>query len=256
MLIEYDYNLAKRFDSCDLADRYKKFVETKILFSFLGNGKSRRSLDVGTLTGRYLRLLQNRGYWVCGIDVSPVIRDIRIYSSSCQCLHLCQMSAFQMGFRDSTFDLVICMMGTFAHFAPALQEIFLQQASRILNMNGILVISTWNPLCSECSTLQIYADAQRQWILDNSISDEELAALLSKVGFSELSTVHFNFLSNKTVTQEASRLGNLSDSTLLEALGALELKLRMNSASKKQGQMFMTIARKIELRIGVANVDK
>jgi SAM-dependent methyltransferase len=218
MSINYNHNLAERYNSAGLPDEFKKFAEQQLLAEIIGEGNGRSVLDVGTFTGRYLKLLAHLGYRAFGIDISEVIFNLRCKVSRERMFCIIQMSAEQLGFASESFDVVVCMMGTFAHLSLPARKSFLCEAHRILRPKGSLVISTWNPECSDNETLCIYTAQQRSSLLARSPSSEAMVALVRQVGYVDALVLPFAFLRKKDVIRMASSVADLPQQHILHML--------------------------------------
>ena len=152
-------------------------AEQAIVGPLLRYGRARRALDVGTGTGRNLRLLRDAGVTtVVGLDLSQAMLACadasfpRVRSDACR-----------LPFRAAAFDMVSSslMCGDIADLAA-----FIREASRVLTPGGQLVYSDFHPSWAARRWRRTFAAADgRQYELPYCphTIDEHLA-LLDAVG--------------------------------------------------------------------------
>jgi malonyl-CoA O-methyltransferase len=118
-------------------------LEQQTLLSMLPEIDGRPALDAGCGTGRYLRLLRQRGARAAGIERCRVARgDIR-------CLPI----------RSMSVDVVVCglVLGDVANLAGALAEL-----ARVLRLGGRLIYSVVHPIGERAGWSRTFAVAGRQ----------------------------------------------------------------------------------------------
>jgi ubiquinone/menaquinone biosynthesis C-methylase UbiE len=118
-------------------------LEESITLSFISNVRNRKVLDVGCGTGRYCKLLADRGAKVVGIDPSPRMLEHakRKITSNCKFeLHLGRIEDAE--FPTSYFNVVVCAL-TLGHI-PELEPV-IKKVSRIIKSRGRLIISNIHP---------------------------------------------------------------------------------------------------------------
>ncbi|PYP87189.1 MAG: hypothetical protein DMF61_11140 [Blastocatellia bacterium AA13] len=191
MYMKYEYLLPE--------DELKKFLETVNSISVIEDGAVAASLDIGAATGRYPSLLARRGIKTFGVD-----REYRAMSFA----HSRKLSAsryhdwpqFFVGdavalpAAGGSFDLVTCMMGTFAHIGRSQQSAAVKEMLRVLRPSGRIIISTWDVECEHLAFLSMYDEAQKEMIRQSSPRCDEIQALLEESGMKEISVVHFCML--------------------------------------------------------------
>lgn len=99
---------------------------------------TRRALDLGTGTGRYLPILSQVGTRLTvGLDLSMPMLSGQRRGESLVCSDACRLP-----FRDASFDLVCCslMAGDVEHL-----QRWLTEAARVLRPGGHLVYSDFHP---------------------------------------------------------------------------------------------------------------
>lgn len=183
--LEYDTELFLKYDFSLPEDETKKFLETVNLFYLLGAKKPSETLDIGSATGRYPMLLTWMGAKARGIDIEE--RAIRYAEGQMRAdsdWPKYQLAdARSLPFEIPTFDLVTCMMGTFAHIPASDQNDVIAKIFNALLPSGHVAISTWDMECGHLAYLSIYNEKQKDTIRSNSPSAKELMAMLEKAGF-------------------------------------------------------------------------
>ena len=155
------------------------------------------ALDIGTGWGTYPKFLaKNYGIIAWGIDNSE---DAVNYATSKpeDNVNIIKMDATNLSFDDNSFDIVTLMTGTFSHFDDSEKSSLLKNISRILKTNGFIVISTWNPECEFTSFMDVYSDQEKEILMQNSISMNELEHLL--LGFKIISRLKYCFMSKREI---------------------------------------------------------
>ncbi|HZC67311.1 MAG TPA: class I SAM-dependent methyltransferase [Nitrospirales bacterium] len=96
-------------------------------------GRTTRIIDVGCGTGRWSRLLSERGARVTGIDLQPeTLRANRTRLPGCRFI---EMAADSMGFAPSSFDLAVSVT-VIQHIPDAGQDLALKEIRRVLVQGG------------------------------------------------------------------------------------------------------------------------
>jgi len=105
-----------------------------VIENLLKKHKVKSVLDVGPGTGRLMRFLENKGYKVKGLDISPVSAK---YSGATV------GSAIDMPFKNESFD---CVLGLhiIEHLKAKEGIIFVNEVHRVLKRNGIIFLLTPN----------------------------------------------------------------------------------------------------------------
>jgi SAM-dependent methyltransferase len=145
--ITYSTSWYKQYEIASSNDGLKKILEhaafEELLADFTCHGDS---LDIGTATGRYMRVADELGFSAYGIDNSPHAVSITqeyigYWGMPTERVHL--MDGASMGFKNECFQLVTCMMSTISHSYDYLA--ILTEVSRVLALDGIFVVSIWQP---------------------------------------------------------------------------------------------------------------
>lgn len=181
MFLKYDYSLPE--------DQLLKALEAVTLFSVIDGASIRRSLDIGTATGRYPALLARRQVEAYGIDHEP---DALAYAQSklppdAEWPKFLEGDALKLTFTESPVDLVTCMMGTFSHIAREEHERALAKFANLLGEGGRLVVSTWDIECDFLTYLSMYSEDQKERIRANSPTRTGLRRLFDSIGLSQIS---------------------------------------------------------------------
>jgi SAM-dependent methyltransferase len=247
----YDDITYIKYEHPSLEDEIKKNIE---MFHALTKIRSvpnvYRTLDIGCGTGRYPFALVYQGYDAIGIDVSPeAIKKCNMTKEleetrwgKLKLKFLC-MDGRRTLFEDSSFDLVTCMMGTFAHFTLGEKRALLLEIRRILRPNGHVIISTWNPRYANAKYLGFYRKRDRDALRQNLITDTELKGLLMEVGFSDVDVTQFAFLPDEFYYE--LDLDNLRKEYFQKIL--MIESLTAKSFPVLEGQMYLLHAQKKEI---------
>jgi malonyl-CoA O-methyltransferase len=130
-------------------------LEQQTLLSMLPEIDGRPALDAGCGTGRYLRLLRQRGARAAGIDISAAMltragsERCRVARGDIRCLPI----------RSMSVDVVVCglVLGDVANLAGALAEL-----ARVLRLGGRLIYSVVHPIGERAGWSRTFAVAGRQ----------------------------------------------------------------------------------------------
>ncbi len=116
-------------------------VEQEAMLSLLPDPVGRACLDLACGTGRYMRILQERGARsVAGLDYSyDMLAHGRRWTPD---LRLAQARFLDLPFRDESFDLVTCALAV--AYERSLQRA-LGEAARVLRSGGTIVYSDRHP---------------------------------------------------------------------------------------------------------------
>ncbi len=184
-----DYNTASyiKYDYLLPEDEIKKKLEMiNFLVIIQDNQWIKSSLDIGTATGRYPFVLATMGINAIGIDKeSDAIayakrKKIKNQRTGYPFFYVSDVTNLQFG--PESFDLITCMMGTFAHFIPEVRKNVCQEMIRVLRPSGLIVISTWDIEYKHLSFLSMYSQSQKEIILRNSLTQAEIQVFLGGFG--------------------------------------------------------------------------
>ena len=143
----YDENLAaERLRTCyDLAPpRVKAYLEAEIEFVLQKTSPSMVVLELGCGYGRVLRRLIPQVRAAVGVDTSfPSLRMALGFLERTESLHLAQMDASQLGFRNRAFDLTICIQNGISAFGVDQERLF-AEAVRVTRSEGTVLFSSYS----------------------------------------------------------------------------------------------------------------
>jgi len=132
-------------------------------------------LDIGCATGALLHRLKQRGWQVCGVEISPSAE----YARNARSLDVRSLPLEQNNFPSGSFDVVLA-----SHLIEHLNDpaLFVHETFRILKPSGHLYITTPNIAGFQA---RVFGSAWRSAIFDHLylFSVKTLKALLSRAGF-------------------------------------------------------------------------
>jgi SAM-dependent methyltransferase/tetratricopeptide (TPR) repeat protein len=239
--LDYDQELFLKYDYALPEDETKKFLETVNLLYLLGESVPQVALDIGSATGRYPMLMRWAGAESYGLDIEPSAIEYATAQVEEEGFPKYIVGdARNLPFKSPKFDLVTCMMGTFAHVPRQDQQGTLNQMFDALLPGGHLAVSTWDMDCSHLAYLSIYNERQKDLIRENSPSFEGMRELLTQAGFQEVQIRPFCMLPQIAVYD----LG-LEDLRSGDIQLAAQADLAVRSLyPDKHGEMFIAFGRK------------
>lgn len=175
--LKYDYSLPE--------DELKKFLETANLMLMLHGKVPSTTLDIGTATGRYPVFFTSRGAHAFGIDIEERAIEYaksKLTEEERPRIELRVGDARELPYDECAFDLVTCMMGTFAHIPRSDQQRVANHVMRVLKPDGVATISTWDVDCEHLSYLSMYNESQKEAIRANSPTQRQMEGVLSSAG--------------------------------------------------------------------------
>ena len=136
---------AERLRACyDLAPpRIKAYLEAEIEFVLSRTAPPMLVLELGCGYGRVLQRLLPRVRCTFGIDTS--LSSLRMgleYLGRKPSVRLACMDSVQMGWRDRTFDLTICIQNGICAFAVEQEQLF-REAIRVTRSGGRVMFSSY-----------------------------------------------------------------------------------------------------------------
>jgi len=116
----------------------------KACIEFLGDVKERVTLDVGCWIGWYERFMVEKGCnFIVGMDLSrSALPEAKKSFSADRCKFVCA-STHNLLFKPGGFDLV-SMFDVLKHLFAGSEFNVLPEANRVLNTNGLLIVSVPN----------------------------------------------------------------------------------------------------------------
>jgi SAM-dependent methyltransferase len=240
--LDYTEKLFLKYDYALPEDETKKFLETVNLLYLTGDFKPTNTLDIGSATGRYPTLMTWLGAKAHGIDIEKRAVEYakKRREPSSQWPKYTVADATKLPFKKPTFDLVTCMMGTFAHISSTDQQKVITQVFNALVPGGYIAISTWDMECGHLAYLSIYNEHQKNTIRKNSPSSLLIQEMLRKAGFDNIQIRPFCMLPQVVVYDLG--LENLRSGDIQLAAQA-DLAVR-SLYPNRHGEMFLAFAKK------------
>lgn len=150
-------------------------------------------------------------------------------------------NAGELPFTDERFDLVTCMMGTFAHIPQGDQKVVVDRIFASLRKNGCIAISTWDLECEHLAYLSIYNEKQKDVIRTNSPSTDAIKTLLEHAGFANVVIRPFCLLPQIVVYDLGTENLRAGDIQLIAQADLAVLSLY----PYKHGEMYLAFGEKI-----------
>lgn len=124
--------------------RVKQYLEAEVRHVLEKTRPEHSVIELGCGYGRILPRLAARAKWVAGIDTSidSLILAKRMLEDTSNC-SLYQMDANRLGFRDGTFDIVICIQNGISAF-QAERLPLLKESIRVARPRGVVMFSTYS----------------------------------------------------------------------------------------------------------------
>ena len=244
--LEYNEITYLKYDYLPSEDEIKKQLEMVYEFLVLeGKKKLINTLDIGAATGRHPMLMASNGKRAIGIDIEARAMQYankmkKQTKSHDEYPFYCVGDSQYLPFSESTFDLVTCMMGTFAHIGPTKKIDMLKEVYRVMNPKGILIVSTWDIECNHLSYLSIYTEKDKRAITEKSIPKYETRILFEQAGFKKIDIIPFVMIPNVFIYE--LNIHNLELSDLKRAV-----KIDTSARSlypTMSGEMFMVVGTK------------
>jgi 2-polyprenyl-3-methyl-5-hydroxy-6-metoxy-1,4-benzoquinol methylase len=113
----------------------KARMMSKIISKYKKRGKV---LDVGCAAGYFLNVMKERGYEVCGVEVSKIFADFAKNSFG---LNIFCGDVSQARFANENFDIVT-MFDVLSHLRTPSKD--LKEINRIMKVSGLLILETGN----------------------------------------------------------------------------------------------------------------
>ena len=101
-------------------------------------------LELGCGYGRVLPKLAENARWVAGIDISaPSLKFARGFLHGASNTSLSQMDALSLGYRDQTFDCVVCIQNGISAFHVD-QRALIFESVRVTKLKGVILFSSYS----------------------------------------------------------------------------------------------------------------
>jgi SAM-dependent methyltransferase len=129
----------------DLAPpRIQQYLAAEISFVQAHIGSGTRVLELGCGYGRVLQHLLPAVEFACGIDISQanIALARQLLSGKANCF-LSIMDAVDMGFRDSSFDCIVCIQNGISAF-HADQRMLISESIRVTRDKGLVLFSSYS----------------------------------------------------------------------------------------------------------------
>jgi len=143
----YDKNLsAERLKKVyEIApNRTRQYLQAEINFVLDYLNPDDSVLELGCGYGRVLKPLAEKAANVTGVDSSQVnIKSANEYLNGIKNIRLFTMNAVELGFRNNTFDKVICIQNGISAFHVNPEKL-IREAIRVTKDNGLVLFSSYS----------------------------------------------------------------------------------------------------------------
>ena len=135
-------------------------VEQETVLALLPDVRELTVLDAGCGSGRYLRVLGERGANAIGMDLSRAMLERARETTT----RIARADLRALPFDAMSFDLVVCglALGDLAEIELALTEI-----ARVLRPGGRVIYSVVHPAGGEAGWLRTFESGGKQWAIDS-----------------------------------------------------------------------------------------
>lgn len=130
----------------DLASpRIRQYLDAELDHVVEAVGGKTRVLELGCGYGRALRAIAPRVGTAVGCDVAPLsLRRAKSFLRELTNCELSRMDASRLGFRENSFDAVVCIQNGISAFGVSPSEL-LREALRVSRKDGVLLFSSYSP---------------------------------------------------------------------------------------------------------------
>jgi len=206
---------AERLERCyRLApERVKKYLDAEIEFVISNIKETDTVLELGCGYGRVLPKLLTKAKAVFGIDnsYSSLLYAKKVLPTM-DSIHLVEMNAVKLGFRDRQFDMVICIQNGISAFKVVQQDL-IEEAIRVTRSGGLVLFSSysekfWQP---RLEWFQIQSDHNLIGEIDYNATGS--GVIVCKDGFKAVTISKDEFISltsNSGLTPEIIEVDNSS----------------------------------------------
>ena len=135
-------------------------VEQETVLALLPDVRELTVLDAGCGSGRYLRVLGERGANAIGMDLSRAMLERARETTT----RIARADLRALPFDAMSFDLVVCglALGDLAEIELALTEI-----ARVLRPGGRVIYSVVHPVGGEAGWSRTFESGGKQWAIDS-----------------------------------------------------------------------------------------
>jgi len=185
-VLSYDKVAYFKYEYGSIEDEIKKNLEMAYIIDAISNiNKIRYTLDIGCATGRYPIFFSKIADLAIGVDQEKTSIELCNKKKNLYGLENVEfryMDAAELKFEDKKFNVITCMMGTFSHFKIEERNIIIQEMKRVLNDEGIMIISTWDVDCPYLNFLGMYPAKIKRIIKQNSLNKHGFKRFVEQQG--------------------------------------------------------------------------
>ena len=245
---DLSHNLASyvKYDFSPPEDEIKKRLELVSTIAVVQRERLKgRSLDIGTATGRYPAVLSRLGFRSIGVDIESEAIKLakkKLSKGDAEPPSFGIADGRSLPFKDESFTLITCMMGTLNYVPRDHAHNILKELFRCCEINGLCIVSTWDPECPFLTFLAMYDARQKQRLATNLLSQAQMRVLMSEAGYSDVWVQPIGLLPD--VLHYDLGLDEMKPKDVLQLI---EIELAAEAVtSRVHGQLFLTVGSRRE----------
>jgi 2-polyprenyl-6-hydroxyphenyl methylase/3-demethylubiquinone-9 3-methyltransferase len=124
--------------------RIRKYLDAEVQYALRRTPRQGRILELGCGYGRFLKYLAKISQTVVGIDISLSSLGLaRQLSEEFPACYVAAMNAVGLGFRDNTFDRVVCIQNGISAFHVD-QRALIEESIRVTKDGGLVLFSSYS----------------------------------------------------------------------------------------------------------------
>lgn len=206
---------AERLRRCyDIAPpRVKQYLDAEIQHVMDKIQSTDFVLELGCGYGRVLEKLCQKAKTTLGIDTSKASLEYAkkiLPGSNC---HLLQMNAIALGFKDRSFDIVVCIQNGISSFKVDNRDLF-RESIRVTKPNGIVLFSSYSDKFWEYRLEWFEIQAREGLIGEINLKATNDGVIICKDGFKAFTVSPNEFVMLTSKLGVASKIYEIDNSSV------------------------------------------